>query len=371
MLRAYKYRIYPTDEQKVMLAKTFGCCRYVYNWALAKREEVWKEEGRRIMKAEMRRLIVSELKHKSAKWLNEVSDSATAFALDNLYEAYDRYFSRKANMPRFHKKESRQSFRDRRKKNRKNIHVDFNTSTLTIPKIKDIPCVFHRKFDGEIRQVHIQRTASGKYYASLLIESGVPIPETLPINPDTTIGIDTGVHNYATLSDGTVFDTPPINTKENYRLKKLQRKLKKKTKGSHKFAALKRRIAALYEKDKNRRHDYIHKITHYLAYENQATTYCVEDLEIKDMTVNKRISKQIKMNYFQGFYSQLFYKCAWNGKRVIKIDRFEPSSKRCSNCGYINKEVRWGQYRWICPVCGVEHDRDVNAAKNIKAIGLS
>ena len=318
----------------------------------------------------MKRLIVSELKHGKAKWLLEVSDSAVSFAIDNLYEAYDRYFDKKANLPKFHVKESHQSFRDRRKKNRRNIRVDFKKSTLTIPRIKKIPCRFHREFDGEIRQVHVSKTASGKYFASLLVETGEPLPIVPQIDAESTIGIDAGIHTYATLSDGEVFDNPPRNKKEYRRIKILERRMQKMTIGSRKYNILKRRRAALYEKDTNRRHDYIHKKTHYLAYEKEASAYSVETLCVKEMTKNERISKQVRYNYFQGFYRQLEYKCAWNGKRLLKIDRYAPSSKRCSVCGYVNPNVKWGMYKWVCPACGTQHDRDLNAAMNIKAISL-
>ena len=370
MLRAYKYRIYPTAEQKVMLAKTFGCCRYVYNWALELKERTWKEESKSLGKNEIKRLLVSKLKHEKADWLNEVSDGAINYAIDNLFDAYDRYFKGLANMPRFHAKETRQSFRDRRKLNRRNIRANFKESTITIPKVKNIPCVFHRKFDGYIKQVHVELTASGKYFASLLVEDGKPEPELHPINPELTLGIDTGVHNYATLSDGTVLNAPPENKKVLRKIKKLQRKLERRQKGSNNYEEIRRKIAGLYEKDKMKRHNHVHKITHDLAYKNQATTFCVESLDIKSMVHEKFISRSIRDSYFQGFYRQLAYKCKWNGKRLIKIGRWEPSSKTCSKCGYVNESVIWGDYEWECPVCKTIHDRDLNAAINIKNIGL-
>lgn len=366
MLRAYKYRIYPTEEQKAMLAKTFGCCRYVYNWALAEKKRAWEEEKRNANPRELRKRMTAELKHGTCDWLNEVSAYALCNEFEDLGAAYDRFFKKQGDFPRFKSKYGRQSFRD----NGKYVKVNFKHGLLTIPKIKDITCVFHRRFKGEIRQVCIELLPSGKYYVSILVNDGKELPALAPIDPEKTIGIDTGLKHFAVLSDGQTFEPTHEAKKEARKLKLLSRRLARKQKGSRQFRIIKQRIARLHEHVKNRRQDHIHKITHYIASENQATTICVEDLNVKGMTRNKHLAYNIADAAIGEFYRQLEYKCRWTGKNYIKIDRWAPSSKMCGHCGYIYKALHLSERTWTCPECGTHHDRDLNAAQNIKAIGL-
>ncbi len=365
MLRAYKFRIYPTDDQKVLFAKTFGCCRYVYNWALAEKKRMWDEEQQNIGKFDMGKRVRAELKNDVAPWLTEVSDKALEFAIADMYCAYEHFFKDGFRFPRFRSKIGRQSFHDRGA-----IKADFKRGLLTIPKIKDIPCVFHRRFRGQLRQVGIELLPSGRYYASLLVETGAPAPEAAPIEADKAIGIDTGLKHFAVLSDGQTFEPTHEARHEAHRLKLLSRKLARKEKGSRQFRRIKQRIARVHEHVANRRRDHIHKITHYLAVENQATTYFVEDLNVKGMMRNKHLAYNVADASLGEFYRQLEYKCKWEGKRVVKIDRFAPSSKMCGHCGHIYKQLHLSERAWTCPVCGTHHDRDLNAAQNIKAIGL-
>ena len=364
MLRAYKYRIYPTEEQKVMLAKTFGCCRYVYNWARSLKEKAYKEGGENIGKFDMMGRVRNEL-HETAPWLAEVSSKAIEFAIADLYRAYDNFFAGYARYPNFRSKHKRQSYHDRG-----NIKADFKHGLISIPKIKDIPCVFHRRFSGRIKQVGVELMPSGKYRISILVDDGHALPEKAPIDPEKTLGIDTGLMHFAVLSDGQTYEPTREAKHEKRKLKLLSRQLSKKEKGSRQFRILKRRIARLHERVANRRTDRIHKLTHYLASENQATTICVEDLNVKGMARNKHLAYSVQDAAIGEFYRQLEYKCALAGKNLIKIDRFAPSSKRCSHCGHINKGLTLSEREWTCPECGTHHDRDLNAAVNIKHFGL-
>ena len=189
-------------------------------------------------------------------------------------------------------------------------------------------------------------------------------------SPDNTLGIDTGLKHFAVLSDGQTYDPTHEAKKEKRKLKLLQRRLAKKEIGSRQFRRLKQRIARLHEKVSNRRLDHIHKLTHYLACENQATTVCVEDLNVKGMQRNKHLAYSLQDAAIGEFYRQLEYKCRWAGKNYVKIDRFAPSSKRCSHCGHIYKGLTLSEREWTCPECGTHHDRDLNAAINIKHFGL-
>ena len=369
MLRAYKYRIYPTEEQKVMLAKTFGCCRFVYNWARELKEKAYKEGGENISEFEMKKRVVHELRE-TAPWLKEVSSTSIEYAIADIYRAYNNFFAKRAKYPKYRNKRQRQHYHDRPTKGR-GVRVDFERGFISIPKIKEIPCVFHRRFNGIIKQVGVELLPSGKYHISVLVEDNAQLPEKAPIRPENTLGIDTGLTHFAVLSDGQVYEPTHFAKKEQRKLKLLNRRLEKKEKGSRQFCILKRRIAKLHENVANRRQDYIHKLTHYIACENQATTICVENLNIKGLRRSKFLSYSIDDAAIGEFYRQLKYKCDWAGKNYIKIDRFAPSSKRCYHCGYIFKGLSLKDREWTCPECGTHHDRDLNAAINIKHFGLS
>lgn len=366
MLRAYKYRIYPTEEQKVMLAKTFGCCRVAYNWALEQKEKAYNENKESISEFDMKSRVIHELRDVQAPWMKEVSAKAIEFTISDLYAGYKNFFEGRAKSPNFRSKRHRQHFHDRG-----TIIVNFKHGLISIPKIKNIPCIFHRRFRGRIKQVGVELLPSGRYYVSVLVENGLALPEKAPIDPDKTIGIDTGLKHFAVLSDGQTYEPKHEAKKEKRRLKILSRQLAKKQKGSRHFRTLKQRIARLHERVANRRKDHIHKLTHYIACENQATTICVEDLNVKAFMHNKHLAYNVADACLGEFYRQLEYKCAWAGKNYVKIDRFAPSSKQCSHCGYIYKKLARGERKWTCPECGTHHDRDLNAAMNIKRFGLS
>lgn len=366
MLRAYKYRIYPTDEQKVMFAKTFGCCRYVYNWALEMKELLYWKHNVIVSMFDMKSMVVHELRQK-APWLKEVSQNALAYAVADLYEGYTNYFQGRAEKPTNRIKRGRQHYHDRGV----GLKVDFKNGLIFVPKLKGIRCVFHRRFKGRIKQVGIELLTSGVYNASLLVDDGNPMPKKAPIDPDKTIGIDMGMKHYVVTSDG-LTDEPVHYAKEQKRkLKLLQRRMDKKVIGSRKFGIYKHRIAKLHQHVANKRHDHINKLTHYLAYENQATTICVEDLDIAGMKQNKHLAYNLEEVSIGEFYRQLKYKCDWAGKNYIKISQYAPSSKRCSKCGYIYRKLTIDDREWTCPECGTHHDRDFNAAVNIKHFGLS
>ena len=373
MLRAYKYRIYPTDEQKVMLAKTFGCCRYVYNWALEMKEREYRLNKNCIRQNDMQKRVVHKLKPE-LEWLRkDVSATALEFAIDDLYKGYENFFEGRAEKPTKRCKHDRQHYHDRPDKKGSGVKVNFKRGLLTVPKIKGIPCVFHRRFDTKkckIKQVGIELLKSGVYHASILVDDGKPEPTKAPIDPDKTIGIDTGLKHYVVTSDG-LTDEPMHYAKEQKRkLKLLSRRLSKKEIGSRQFRIYKKRIAKLHQHIANKRHDHIHKLTHHLAYENQATTICVEDLNVKGMVKNKHLAYNLADASIGEFYRQLEYKCKWAGKNYIKIDRFAPSSKTCSHCGHVYRQLTLKDREWTCPVCGTHHDRDLNAAVNIKHFGL-
>lgn len=365
MLRAYKYRIYPTDEQKVLFAKTFGCVRYVYNWGLDIKSKLYKENKECISAIALINRMVSELKPEN-EWLKEVNAQSLQMSLRNLDTAYQNFFKKNGKYPTFKSKHDRQSFH-----NPQRCSVDFSRGVLNIPKAKNIPIIFHRKFKGDkIHDVTISKEKDGRYYASILVDTFEnPLPKK-PVTKETTIGIDTGLKTFAVCSNGMEFEAAHFLKAEKRKLKLLGRKLSKKKKGSKAFNETKTRIAKVHSKVSRKRLDYLHKITHRLTHENQVSTICVEDLNVKGMVRNKHLAYDISDAGIGMFYTMLAYKCNWYGINLVKIDRFKPSSKQCSCCGYINRTLTLSVRQWTCPVCGINHDRDYNASVNIRNFGL-
>ena len=365
MIRAYKYRIYPNEEQKVLFAKTFGCVRYVYNWALDLSDNLYKNDKKRIYRKDLQNLLVNQVK-KDNPWLYEVNSQALIHTLIRLDYAFCNFFRKNSKYPKFKKKHDKQSFHNPQK-----CSVDFEKGVLNIPKAKNIPIVLHRKFKGDrIHDVTISQEKDGRYYASILVDTFEnPLPKR-PVTDDTTIGIDVGLKTFAVCSNGESFATAHYLKDEKRKLKLLGRKLSKKKKGSKAFDKTKVRIAKVHSKIARKRLDYLHKITHRLTHENQVGTICMEDLNVKGMVRNKHLAYNLSDAGIGIFYTILSYKCEWYGVNLIKIGRFQPSSKQCSCCGYINKILTLSIRNWTCPKCGANHDRDYNASVNIKKFGL-
>ena len=366
MLRAYKYRIYPTEEQKVLLAKTFGCCRFVYNWALNLKIEVYKQEKKSIGNVELTNRMRSELKTEH-EWLGEVNSQALQSALRNLDTAYKNFFrdTHAVGFPKFKSRKQKQSFQCPQ-----HCSVDFGKGTISIPKAKDIPAVLHRRFKGTVKTVTISMTPSGRYFASVLV--GTSMQEMKPSEPkrDTTVGIDLGIKSLAVCSDGRTFANPKNLQRSLDRLKLLQKRLSRKQKGSANRNKTRIRVARLQEHIANSRKDSLHKITHALTHDSQVRTICMEDLNVKGMQRNHHLAQAVGDASFGMFLTLLEYKCSWYGVNLIKIDRFAPSSKTCGKCGHVYKGLNLSERSWTCPECGTHHDRDFNAACNIKEFGL-
>lgn len=366
MLRAYKYRIYPTDEQKVLFAKTFGCCRFVYNWALNKRIEAWKERKEKLSAFTLANMMVKDLKSEN-DWLKEVNAQSLQSALRNLDTAYTNFFrnTKAVGFPRFKSRKDRQSFHCPQ-----GCRVDFTKGTITIPKSKDIQSVLHRKFRGNVKSVTVSMTLSGRYFASVLVDTDIQEVPSEEVREGTTLGIDLGIKSLAVCSDGRTFDNPKNLQKRLARLAFLQKRLSRKQKGSANRDKVRVKVARLQESISNNRKDNLHKITHALTHDSQVRTICMENLNVKGMLSNHHLAQSVSDASFGEFSRMLEYKCKWYGVNLIKIDRFAPSSKTCSKCGHIYKELKLSDRGWVCAECGTRHDRDFNAACNIKEFGL-
>jgi putative transposase len=363
MLKAYKYRIYPNSAQKTLIDKTFGVCRFVYNLALETKIRAWESAKINLSSYDLSKQL-TELR-KEVPWMQEADRNTVNTYLNNMDAAYAGFFKGRG-YPKFKKKTGRQTFVCQ-KGGRK---VDFNASTITVPKVKGIKAVLSRTFQGEIRSISVSRNSSGKYYASVLVDCvALCIAVKLPTN-ESTVGLDMGLKSFVVASDGRTFKPNRHLRNSLQRLKCLQARFAKKKKGGSNRKKFHRRVALLHDKINNQRADYIHKITTQLVRDNQSNTFVVENLNVGGMLKNRCLSLSISDAAFGEFFRQMSYKCAWYGKGLIQIGRFDPSSKTCSSCGHIKDDLTLSDRDWTCKSCGIVHDRDLNAAINIKNFGL-
>ncbi|WP_435828346.1 RNA-guided endonuclease InsQ/TnpB family protein [Nocardia testacea] len=362
MKRAYKYRFYPTDEQAEQLARTFGCVRYVYNRALAERSRAWIKEQRRISYAETDKLLTQWKRDPETEWLTEPSKGPLQAALRNLQAAYDKFWRKQARYPQFKKKgKSKDSatyfsncftFRDGRLKLAK------QAEPLDIRWSRPLPT------GSEPSQVTVSRDPAGRYHVSLLVEETI----TGHASTEVTIGLDAGITSLYTLSTGEKITNPRYEKMDRARMAKAQRVLAKKQKGSNNRAKARLRVARIHTRIADRRSDHLHKLSTRLVRENQVIA--IEDLSVRNMVRNRSLARAISDASWSEFRTMLEYKADWYGRTVVAIDRFYPSSKTCSTCGRINDSMPLRVRDWNCP-CGASHDRDINAAKNIRAAGLA
>lgn len=363
MLKAYKYRIYPNNEQKVQIAKTFGCCRFVYNQTLAYRKGTYEKENKSVTKTDGNNYCNRELK-KEYEWLKEVDKFALTNAIYNMDSAYQKFFREHAGYPKFKSKHDNHKSYTTNFTNG-NIAIDFEGGKIKLPKLKKVKAKLHREFEGQIKSATVSQVPSGKYYVSILVETE---HEELP-HTKQKIGIDLGIKDFCITSNGKKYKNPKTIKKYEKKLAKLQRELAHKEKGSKNYYKQKRKIALCHEKISNTRKDYLHRVSYEMISENQVIVS--ENLQVRNMVKNHHLAKAIADVSWYEFTRQIKYKAEWNGRKYIKIDTFYASSQLCSVCGYQNKDTENLSVReWNCPVCKTKHDRDVNAARNILAEGL-
>jgi putative transposase len=360
VFRSYKYRLYPTTEQKTAFAKHFGCARFVYNWALAKKIEAYQKERKTLSRFALQRELPSIKKSPEYCWLAEVNSQSLQASLENLDKAFRMFFRDRKGFPKFKKKRIRQSFQVPQ-----NARVNFESGTLTLPKIGPVKAVFHRTFEGTIKTVTVSRATTGNYFASILVETSVSSPPKPSMREETAIGIDLGVKHFATLSTGEKVGNPKYLKRSLKRLKRLQRRVSRKCKGSKNREKARLRLAKFHERITNQRLDFLHKLTYRLTHENQVDTICLENLNVAGMMQNHPLAQAISDVSWAKFVGLLTYKADWYGKNIVFIGRFEPSSRLCT-CGYVNQVLTLREREWTCPNCGTVHDRDMLAANNIR-----
>ena len=358
--RAYKYRLYPNEEQKVLIAKHLGSCRFISNYALDKKVRAYQTDKTNLSRFDIQADLPNMKKSEEYCWLKEVNSLSLQASLANLDSAYTKFFREHKGFPRFKsKKDSKQSFSIPQ-----NTKVDFENGRVFIPKFKNgIKAKLHRSFEGIVKSSTISRTATDKYFISILVEVNEPDVPMKPICENKAVGIDLGIKTFAVLSDGTEIPNPKYLKQSLDKVKKLQRSLSHKTKGSKNRDKARRKLALVHEQVTNRRNDFLHKVTSYLVRNYDAI--CLEDLNVKGMVKNHHLAQALEDIAIGAFNTLLEYKAKERGVNILRIGRFEPSSKMCT-CGYINHNLKLAMREWICPECGSIHDRDLLAANNIK-----
>lgn len=363
MERGYKYRIYPTKEQQELLAKTFGCCRFVYNRCLDRKKTLYETSKQSVSRTDSNNWCNRELKSEF-EWLHEVDKFALTNAIYNMESAYQKFFREHAGYPKFRSKHSgRNSYKTNYTNG--NIEVLFDDGLVKLPKLGKVKAILHRRFEGVVKNATISLTPSGKYFVSVCVNTPVPA-----FSPATgAIGIDLGLKDLCVTSLGEKYDVPKQIVKLQARLRREQHALSRKKKGGSNYAKHKRRIAIIHEKIADIRKDNLHKLSRAIVDENQVIVS--ESLNVKGMIRNHKLAASIASASWSELTRQLSYKSGWYGRKYIKIDPFYPSSQTCSCCGYKNALVKKLSVRkWVCPECGHAHDRDVNAAINILREGL-
>lgn len=366
MLKTYEYRLYPNKEQQTLFAKHFGCSRFVYNYMLNYKTKLYETEQKNINKFEMCSLITKMKKQEEYSWLKEVNSQSLNVSIYNLEKAYTGFFRDKKGYPNFKSKYSEQTFACPQF-----VTADFKNNKVNLPKFKTpIKCIFSRTFEGKIKTCTIKKTRTNKYFISILVDDGLKEPEKPIITKESTIGIDLGIKDFAILSNGNKIKNPKLYRNQEKRLKVLQKRAGKKQKGSKNRQRANLKIVLLHEKIHNQRKDFIYKTIRYLFDKNQANTFCLETLNTSGMMKNHKLAKSIQDVSWNMFNQTLEGKCNLEGKNILRIGKFEPSSKTCSNCGHIMDKMSLDIREWTCPKCNTKHDRDINAAINIKQIAL-
>ena len=354
MFKAFKYRIYPTEPQKELIAKHIGSSRFVFNLALETKNAAYISNKHNYSPFDLIKQL-PELKNE-CPWLKEVNSQSLQQSIQNMDIAFKKFF-KGAGFPKFKSKRGRQSFSIPQ-----NVIVENNL--LIIPKFKEgVKISLHRPIQGIVKSATISVTPAGKYFVSILCDTKKEPPVKVTIEENTTIGIDLGIKDFAITSAGEVFDNPKFLRKAQSKLKYVQRKYSK-----HKGKRTKKKLAKLHEDVVNKRKDFLHKVSTKLIRENQ--TIALETLAVKNMVKNHNLAQAINDVSWSTFVSMLEYKADWHGKNILRIGQFSPSSKTCSNCGAINKELQLKDREWTCSSCSTVLDRDVNAACNIKSFAL-
>ena len=368
MKRAYKYKIKPTMKQQHQLQQAFGCARFIYNWGLNKKTKAWTNEHKSISYFELAKELTQIKNTEEYKWLKEVSSESLQQSLRNLDNAYTQFFKAKKGFPKFKsKKHSKDCV-----KFIMNVGFDFDNWRVKVPKCGWVKLCENKSFDlttSKIGTLTVSRDKCGDYWCTIIVEDNAPQKSKTKISEETSVGIDLGIKDYAILSDGMKYSNPKYYESNRLKLKVLQQKFARTKKDSKRHNTIRLKVARQYRKINNMRNDFLHKLTTDLV--GRYDTICLENLNVGGMMKNHNLAMSIQSASWGEFVRQLKYKAEWEGKNIVFIGRFEPSSKTCSKCGYVKSDLKLSDREWVCPICGEHHDRDINAAINIKRFALN
>lgn len=363
MIKRYNYRIYPSKAQQDILERHFGCCRWVWNWGLAKRMEAWAKDKTMLSRNEMCAEITKMRHSEKTAWLAESVAQSLQSELVMLDMAYTKFFKKQNGYPKFKTKKNRQRLRLPQ-----NVYMDFDKRRVTLPKVGDVPVIIDRTFDGDIKTTTVMKVPSGKYFVSIAVNTPDQPKTKHTFTEETTVGIDLGLKDFATLSTGEKIPNPRFLEKSLKKQIRENRRWRRKQRGSKNQERQRKKIALIYERVSNQRTDFLHKLSTRVIRENQAIA--LEDLNTNGMARNRRMSRAIWDVGWSLFNKLVEYKAEWYGKTVLRIGRFAPSSRLCT-CGVVNHALKLKDRVWTCPSCGATHDRDILAANNIKKMALT
>jgi putative transposase len=359
--KVYRFRVDPTARLEAALARFAGARRFVFNWALQRRKQTYEQTGKSISWSALS-LELTELKNNPGfEWLKEIDSQLSQQAIADCKRAFDNFFQKRACFPKFKKKHcAQQSFRIPQR-------VKLENDRVYIPKIGWVKVRQSQAVDLPLKSATFKRDTTGKWYVTLVAEFDLPDLPKPSIEPETAIGIDVGFDRFATGSDGGIVENPRFFRKAERKIKRAQRELSRKQKGSANRAKARRALAREYEKVANRRADFAHKFSTSVVKEN--STIACETLNLKGMSRTK-LAKSVSDAAHRETFRQIEYKARWRNRNFVFIGRLFPSSQLCSNCGHRNQELSLSDRYWTCPACGVRHDRDHNAAKNVRDEGI-
>ncbi|MBD2196784.1 MULTISPECIES: RNA-guided endonuclease InsQ/TnpB family protein [Calothrix] len=360
--KAVQVRLYPSKEQETLLAQAFGCSRWWWNYALNKSIETYKQTGKGLGQSALNALLPKLKKAEDTKWLADCYSQVLQATTLNLTTAYKNFFDKRAGFPRFKSKHGKQSIQYPQ-------NVKIVDGNVKLPgNIGIVRAKIHRPIEGKIKTVTVSKSPSGKYFASILTELEGDAPT---VAEGKIYGVDLGLKHFAVVTDGekiSKYDNPRHIAKHERNLKRKQKKLARKQKGSNSRNRYRKVVAKVYERVSNSRQDFLHKLSYKLVSDSQAVI--VENLHVKGMVLNHKLAKAISDAGWGTFTNFLAYKLERKGAKLVEIDRWFPSSKLCSNCFYQVSEMSLDVREWTCPHCGAHHDRDGNAAINIRAEGV-